>query len=320
MRLLSRFVAIGALAVAIANAAHAAWPDDRPIEIVVGFAPGGATDVMARAIAPFIQKHLGARLQPIIVNRPGASGEIAVTQVMRAAPDGYTIGIVNLPGFFFLPMSRKTSYQTKDVALLARIVSDPSVLVAGPNAKFADLKAVLAALKASPGSVTVGHNGPGTNGHLALLRLEKAAEVKFNVVPFNGTAQQRQALAGNHIDLAFLAASEVFQPDQQSLPKEVIAQFSTSRGSTLNSVPTTHELGFPVEMTAERGFAAPRGLPPDVFSRLQKAIEAAMKDPEYVKAAVIDAPFLAYLSGPDWEKKIDSELKIYEELASAIPK
>src|SRR5918998_2396830 len=194
MRIVSRLAAVGALIVAMVQPALAAWPDDRPIEIVVGFAPGGATDVMARAIAPFIQKHLGAKLQPVIVNRPGASGEIAVTQIMRAPPDGYTIGMVNLPGFFFLPMSRKTSYQTKDVALLARVVSDPSILVAGSNAKFTDLKAVLAALKAAPSSVTVGHNGLGTNGHLALLRLEKAAEVKFNVVPFNGTAQQRQAL------------------------------------------------------------------------------------------------------------------------------
>ena len=239
---------------------------------------------------------------------------------MRAQPDGYTIGIVNLPGFFFLPMSRKTSYQTKDVALLARVVSDPSVLVTASNLKFTELKAVLDALKASPGSVTVGHNGLGTNGHLALLRLEKAAGVKFNVVPFNGTAQQRQALAGNHIDLAFLAASEVFQPDQQSAPKEVIAQFSTTRGSTLQWVPTTHELGLPVEMMAERGFAAPLGLPPEVFSRLQKAIEAAMKDPDYIKSALIDAPFLAYLPGQEWEKKIESELKIYEEFASAMPK
>ena len=320
MRILSRLVAVGAIIGGMVQAAHAAWPDDRPIEIVVGFAPGGATDVMARAIAPFIQKHLGAKLQPIIVNRPGASGEIAVSQIMRAPPDGYTIGIVNLPGFFFLPMSRKTSYQTKDVALLARVVSDPSVLVAGSNPKFSDLKAVLAALKASPGSVTVGHNGLGTNGHLALLRLEKAAEVKFNVVPFNGTAQQRQALAGNHIDLAFLAASEVFQPDQLGAPKGVIAQFSTARGATLPSVPTTHELGYPVDMTAERGFAAPLGLPPETFSRLQKAIEAAMKDPDYVKSAVIDAPFLAYLSGPEWEKKIESERPVYEEIANAMPK
>src|SRR5918993_5041423 len=110
MRVLSRCLAAVAALAGLAQPTLAAWPDDRPIEIVVGFAPGGATDVMARAIAPFIQKHLGAKLQPIIVNRPGASGEIAVTQIMRAKPDGYTIGLVNLPGFFFLPMSRKTSY------------------------------------------------------------------------------------------------------------------------------------------------------------------------------------------------------------------
>lgn len=153
-----------------------------------------------------------------------------------------------------------------------------------------------------------------------MLRLEQASGAKFNEIPFNGTGQIKIALAGGHVDLAFLAASEVVQPEKEAVPLKVLGQFTKTRGSTMSSVPTTHEEGFPAEMTADRGFAAPRGLPPEIFQRLQKAIEAAMRDPEYIKAAQNDAPFLAYLPGSEWEAEIASERQAYEEAARTMPK
>ena len=101
-----------ALALAVAGfvgaaPVQAAWPGDSPIEVIVGFAPGGTTDVMVRVLAPYIAKQLGDSASLVIVNKAGASGEIGVAQVKRAKPDGYTLGIVNLPGYFFVPMYRK---------------------------------------------------------------------------------------------------------------------------------------------------------------------------------------------------------------------
>ena len=139
-------VALGLLA--LAAPAQAAWPSDQPIEVVVGFAPGGTTDVMIRQLAPHIARQLGDGASLVIVNKPGASGELAVTQTMRAKPDGYTLGIVNLPGYFFVPMMRKAAYATKDLTLVARIVSDPTVMVSRKDGKLADLKAIVAQLKA----------------------------------------------------------------------------------------------------------------------------------------------------------------------------
>lgn len=313
-------VCMAALAVAAAGKAFAAWPDERPIEILVGFAPGGTTDIMARAIAPYISKHLGANSAPVVVNRPGASGEIAVSQLQRAKPDGYTIGIVNLPGYFFVPMFRKTSYDPKSLTLIARVISDPTVLVARKESKYGDLQQLAAALKSAPSSLSAGHNGVGTNGHLALLRLETAAGVKMNAIPFNGSAQQKTSLAGSHIDFAFLSASEVPDPEHEAVPFKIVGQFTKKRVARLGSIPTTYEQGFPVEMTAERGFAAPAGLPPAILERLQKAIEAAIKDPDYVKSARGDAPFLDYLGGAEWTRQIESDRKAYEEIARNMPK
>lgn len=300
--------------------AYAAWPKDAPIEVVVGFAPGGTTDVMVRLLAPYIARQLGDNASLIVVNRPGASGEIAVSQVKRAKPDGYTVGIVNLPGYFFVPMYRKASYSTSDLTLVARVVSDPTVMVVRKDSKQTDFKQVIAQLKTSPGSLSAGHNGIGTNGHLAMMRLEKAANVVMNAIPYNGSAQQKTALAGNQLDIAFLAASEVPDPDNEATPMRLLAQFSKTKVARLSSVPTTYDLGFPVEMTAERGFAAPKGLAPQLLARLQKAIEAAMKDPDYIKAARNDAPFLAYLGGTEWNRQLDLDRKTYEEIARTVLK
>src|ERR1700712_3602168 len=132
--------------------AHAAWPGDQPIEVFVGFAAGGTTDVMIRTLAPYIAKQLGNGASLVIVNKPGASGEISVVQTMRAKPDGYSIGMVNNPGYFFVPMYRKSAYATKDLTLVARIVSDPTVMAARKDSKLSDLKTVIAQLKAQPGS------------------------------------------------------------------------------------------------------------------------------------------------------------------------
>jgi tripartite-type tricarboxylate transporter receptor subunit TctC len=308
------------MALAAAPAAQAAWPSDAPINVTVGFAPGGATDVMVRNLAPFIAKHLGDNASIVVLNRPGASGELAINQVMRAKPDGYSLVIVNLPGYFFVPMFRKSSYTTKDLTLVARVVSDPTVVVVRKDSKVADLRQAVNTVKTTPGSLSAGHNGLGTNGHLAIARLEAATGAKFNAIPYNGTAQQKTALASNTLDIAFLAASEVPDPENEAVPVRLLAQFGKTKVQRLASVPTTYELGWPVEMTAERGFAAPNAVPPAILTRLQNAIEAAIKDPEYIKAARNDAPYLSFLGGAEWSRHIEQDRKAYEEIARTLPK
>jgi tripartite-type tricarboxylate transporter receptor subunit TctC len=311
---------VAALALTAGSLAHAAWPSDAPINVTVGFAPGGSTDVMVRTLGPFIAKHLGDNASLVIQNRPGASGELAINSVMRAKPDGYSLVIVNLPGYFFVPMYRKSSYTTKDLTLLARVVSDPTIMVTRKDSKLGDLKQVLAALKAAPGSISAGHNGLGTNGHLAIARLEGAAGVKFNAIPYNGTAQQKTALASSTLDIAFLSASEVPDAENEATPVRLLAQFTKEKVQRIAGVPSTFELGLPVEMTAERGFAVPNGVPAPILARLEKAIQAAMKDPEYVKAARNDAPFLSFLGGADWTRQIAADVRAYEAIARTLPK
>lgn len=301
----------------ITTAAQAAWPEDKPIEIYVGFAAGGTTDVMVRTLAPYVQKQLGGKAQLVVINKPGASGSLAVGQMQRAPADGYTLAVVNLPGYFFLPMQRRNpGYDPDKIELVARIVSDPTVLVARKDKGPHTLAQAVDQLAAKPGSLSAGHNGMGTNGHLAMMRLQKAADVQFNAVPFKGTAEQRVNLGGGHIDLAFVAASEVQAPD--AVPLQLLAQFVPQRLASLPDVPTTFESGWKVQMTAERGLAMPKGVPADVAERLRKAVQAALADPAYLAAAKVDAPFLAYLDGREWEQRIAKERVVYRELAQEV--
>ena len=120
---------VAALGFAVSGPASAAWPEDKPIEVVVGFAPGGGTDVMARKLLPFVERALGGKAKFVVLNKPGAGGEIAFASIARAAPDAYSIGVVNVPGYNFLLMTRKTQYTTDEIRLVARIVEDPNVIV-----------------------------------------------------------------------------------------------------------------------------------------------------------------------------------------------
>src|ERR1700755_1980713 len=170
------------LGIAFCRPSWAAWPEDKPIEVVVGFAAGGGTDVIARKLLPLVEKRVGGKAKFVVLNKPGAGGEIAFTSIARAAPDAYSMGVVNVPGYNFLPMTRKTQYTMEDIRLVARVVDDPSVIVVRADGRRTGLADVLAALRGKPGSLTFGHNGAGTNGHLATRMLAQAAKVEPNEI------------------------------------------------------------------------------------------------------------------------------------------
>src|SRR3954453_23972892 len=251
---------VAAFGVASCGPALAAWPEDKPIEVVIGFAPGGGTDVMARKLLPFVEKRLDGKAKFVVLNKPGAGGEIAFTSIARAAPDGYAMGVVNVPGYNFLPMTRKTQYSTGDIRLVARVVEDPGVIVVNAESRFANLSDVVAALRSKPGSVTFGHNGAGTNGHLAIRMLAAAAKVHPNEISYRGTSAQRTDLLGGHLEGGMVSLSEIPELHGTSKgPLRAIAMMSKQRSPQLPGVPTAEEAGVAIVSTAERGCAVPKG-------------------------------------------------------------
>jgi tripartite-type tricarboxylate transporter receptor subunit TctC len=307
------------LGFAACTPAVAAWPEDKPVEVVVGFAPGGATDVMARKLLPFVEQRLGGKAKFVVMNKPGAGGEIAFAQVARTAPDGSMLGVVNVPGYNFLPMTRKTQYTMDDLRLIARVVDDPGVIVVPEESKYKSLDDVLAALRSKPGSVTFGHNGAGTNGHLAIRLMAKAAKVEPNEISYRGTGAQRTDLLGGHVDVGMFSLSEV--PELHGGNKgqlRAIAILSKQRSTSLPDVPTAEEKGVAVTMTAERGFAAPKAIPDDIAKKMEAALSEALRDPEFIKSSPGDAPVIAFMPGAEWQKRLDDATVALKPLAEEM--
>ena len=302
------------------SSAHAAWPDDKPIEIVVGFAAGGETDIMARGLAPFIQKHLGGKATLVVVNKVGASGEIANAYLQRSAPDGYTIGVVNVPPLLFVPLTRKAQYDPKELSLIARVVSDPTFLVTRANSPYTSLQQIVSALKDKPKSLSFGYNGVGTNGHLAMLQLELATGVQLNDIAFNGSSQSKNALLGGHTDFMFTSLTAIPAPEKEAVPLRIVTQFMDGRALAIKNIPTAKEQGINVVMPSDRGFAAPKNISPAMQESLQRAIATSLKDPEFLKLASTYASVISYLPGADWQHILNAGLPALEALARKMPK
>ena len=183
-----------AVVFAVPGAAAAAYPD-KPINLIVAYSPGGGTDLIARAIQPYLEKYIGGGAKIIIVHRPGAGGEIGFAAIANAAPDGYTIGFVNTPPLITVPIERTAQFGgPQRFELLGNVIDDPCNFAVHADSELRDLKGLAAYAKANPGKVTVGSTGVGSDDHLLMLMFERAAGVKMTHVPFKGASDVRTAL------------------------------------------------------------------------------------------------------------------------------
>jgi tripartite-type tricarboxylate transporter receptor subunit TctC len=303
------------LNVGVAGAALADWPNDRPIQMIVAFAPGGSTDVMARAIEPLLEKELGADI--VIENRPGASGEIAYTALSKAKPDGYTFSYINTPGFLSMQVQRKLGYDPKSIKPIARIVDDPAAVVVAESSPFKTLKDFVDAAKAAPGTISFGSSGVGTDDHLAIIILGSETVTQFTHIPFNGAGETRTAILGSQVSGGGLNISEFGGSDTTGL--RMIASFGAERSPQLPDVPTAREQGYDVEMTSERGIAAPRDLPDDITQKFSEAVKRVIEGPEFQEQAKKLSLPLAYLSGSDWEKQMPARLERFQNIWDETP-
>ncbi|MER0040499.1 MULTISPECIES: tripartite tricarboxylate transporter substrate binding protein [unclassified Pseudomonas] len=304
--------ALVTLALCAANA-HAAWPEDRPIEFLVAYAPGGSTDVMARAMQPFLEKRLDAKI--VIVNRPGAAGEIAYTALSKAKPDGYTFAFINTPGFVSTRVQRRVGYEEASIRPVARIVDDPTVLAVSNDATYKSLDDFVQAAKAAPGKLSVGTSGVGTDDHLMMVQLEQLTGITLTHVPFAGASESATALMGGHISSAGQNISELSDDSKY----RVLAQFSNERMPQEPELPTAKEQGVDLVMTSERGIAAPAKVPDDIERRMADAVKAVLEDPAFLeKAKDLSLP-IAYLSGDDWQKGLDEQKTRYQALWDKSP-
>ena len=284
LRALGATTAAAVAALAAPRPARAAWPADRPIEVIVPYPPGGGVDTMARVVLPVVQQHLaGARF--VVVNRAGAGGQLGWEAAQAAAPDGYTLAATSVPALVTYPIERATRYRADAFTYIANVVDDPGGLFVAANSPLRSLADLLAAARARPGEVTYGTTGVGSDDHLLVIALEEAAGLKpMNHAPFNGMAPLGTALIGGHLEVGAFNMSEGLAHLRDGRIR-ALGQAGASRWAATPDAPTFREQGLDVTSGATRGMVAPPNLPPEVRQRLEAAFRAALADPAFVREA-----------------------------------
>ena len=251
----------------------------KPVRILVGFAPGGAMDIVARTVGQKMSVSIG---QPVVVeNKPGAGSNIAIRALIDSAPDGYTVmlvanGLAANP-VLYEPAPFDPERDVVPVALVARL---PVVIAANASSEFSSLASLVQAAKARPGAVAYATPGNGSTPHLAVELFARAAGISLGHVPYKGGAPAITDVLSGQLPLVAVNAVEVL-PHVKTGKLRVLAALSAERVSTLPDTPTIAESGFPgFEASVWHAFIAPRGTPPAVIERLSAEIGKALASPD----------------------------------------
>lgn len=319
IRKLSRLTGVALLAaLAWSSGAQAQYPN-RPITMIIAYAPGGGTDLVGRLIAPYIEKYLGNNARIIVSNKAGAGGGIGFAELAKSAPDGYTIGFLNTPNLISIPIERQSTFHWKDYDLIGNLIDDPGAFTVHSSSQFKTLKDLVVYAKANPGKVTVGSTGVGSDDHLAMLFFEKAAGVKLTHVPYKGSGETRAALVSGQLVVGAINVGEALAYMKGGSPIRMLGQMSLKRTVLAPDTPTFAEQGYNMESASLRGMAAPKGLPPEIRDRLVKAVAQAAADPEYIKkAGELFAP-IRYLAPPEYTKELADTEKMLQQLWKEMP-
>jgi tripartite-type tricarboxylate transporter receptor subunit TctC len=272
-------VAALALAAAADVVAQAAFPT-RPVSLIVGFAPGGGTDIAARIVAKQLAADLGQ--QVIVENRPGAGGNIATEAVARAIPDGHTITLASIGSLTVAPyLVAKLPYDPRrDLAPLTKGVSFANVLVVHPSLPVSTVAEFVALARAKPGMIGYGTSGVGGAGHLAGELFRQMARVDIVHVPYKGGGPAMTDLLGGQILASFASAPSAL-PHIKSGKIRALATTGPARALSLPDVPTVAESGYPgYDATNWYAFVAPGRTPRDVVERLNRDLVKALNTPE----------------------------------------
>ena len=268
-------------AVLVTGAAFANTFPQKPVRIVVPFAPGGGTDLIARTLGQEMAKDLG---QPVVIdNKPGGGTIIGTDAVAKAQPDGYTLVIASFAHAVNPSLHPKLPFANdKAFAPVMLIGRGPNVLVVRPASPFKSVQDILAAAKASPGKLTYASQGAGTSAHLAGEMFDNLAKVKTSHIPYRGAGPAMTDLLGGQVDMFFGTAAAV-PPFVERGQLRAIAVTSSPPSPAFKGVPTVAESvpGYAVE--SWYGLYAPAGTPKEVIARLNTAARKAARTPDFAR-------------------------------------
>ena len=254
----------------------------KPITLQVAYPPGGSTDVGARIVAAIAEKAVG---QPIVVvNKGGAGGQVGWTELAHQKPDGYYLGMINLPHLpsAILDPERKATFKGEDIVPIISQALDPTTISVKPETPWKTLKDLITDAKKRPGQISAGIVGYLQDDEIGYFQFAEAAGVELRRVYFDGAGPAITAMLGGHVDVLFCTVGDLFTQWKAGRIR-MLTIMDKERTKFYPDLPTTAELGFPGVISAStRGIAAPKGVPEPIMKRLQEIFKKAMETKEHL--------------------------------------
>jgi tripartite-type tricarboxylate transporter receptor subunit TctC len=299
-------LAAGAAALpAVSRFAFAQAYPTRPVRMIVGFAPGGATDIMARLIGQWLSERLGQQF--VIENRPGAGSNIGTEAVVNAAPDGYTLLVVTSVNAINATLYEKLNFNLiRDVAPVASIHREPFVMEVNPSVPVKTVPEFIAHAKANPGKINMASAGIGSGNHVAGELFKMMTGVNLVHVPYRGAGPALVDLLGGQVQVMFATMSSSIEYVRAGKLRALAVTTST-RSPVLPDIPTVTEIVPGYESSFWTGVGAPKNTPAEIVDRLNKEINAALADSK-MKARLAELGATALPGSPaDFGKLIAEE-------------
>jgi tripartite-type tricarboxylate transporter receptor subunit TctC len=304
------------LALPIAPPAGAQQYPEKPITLIVPWAPGGLTDTAARGLATVI----GGNYLPVtvaVINRPGAGGSVGQSEMVQSKADGYTIAMNTGSCLFIEPHLKKLPYSENDYQIVLQVFSEESVIAAHPNAPYNNLKELIDYAQAHPKEVKAGIHAPLTTGHLAFLQLELERKLEFKIVPMGGGGPMKTGLLGGHIEIAPLSISEALPYIKAKTLKALGVMGSKPIEGFPDIVPFDKQ-GFSLEAPIVGYLMTPQKVSEDRIKKLHDAFKKAMDDPAFLKIAQTNNMQLEYLNGQDAKQRFNRLFSRYGSLIKRL--
>ena len=304
------------LGIALGTSAYGETYPHRPVRLIVPFAAGGLNDVVARLIAPYLERSLG---QPFIVdNRPAASGIVGTDATAKATPDGHTLLMV-ASSFAVVPATHpKLPYDAeRDLAPIGMVAKNSLLLVVNPKVPANSLAQFVALAKANPGQLNYASPGAATQTHLVVELLSQKAGIKLQHIPYRGGAPAMMAVVAG--DTQFTAISTLISlPQIRSGAARALASGSLSRDAQLPDLPTVAEQGFPgFEAIQWIGLLTTAGTPKDIIERINAELNRALRDPDMIAKLAHQGLSPAGGTPRQFQQTIATDLKNWTEIARA---
>jgi len=312
---MKKTLAVMLLAAVTATPAFAEYPD-KPITYILGYSPGGGSDVGVRTWSPYAATCLGNGASFTVVNMPGASGAIGTAAAEKAAPDGYTLTNLNLPQFVTNTISKGTPSDVDKFDYLGTIVGVRSALAVKAGSEFKTLKEFVDYAKTTEAPINVGIGGIGADDHLTGLRFASMIGENFNFIPFGDGASARAALLGGQVIISFMSNSEAALFKDEVAP---LAIASEERTPLWPDVETFKEDGYDLIAGSDHLIGTPKGAPPEILAKLRDCIAKVAVDPAFLADAQKRGMSLNVMDAAASEAYVRAAEKIYADVWAKTP-